>query len=97
MIRPNIPPLYIPQFPPTKKQIRDNLRRQKQYDIQTCLICKNLFDNLDKKHDDERLSSCYCSFKCWGASLDGIYAEIEYRRKNRLGHPVYRKRNHKTK
>lgn len=77
------PPLRFP-IPPTKEQMRRKDRRDGKTNIQKCLICEKEFDSLDKKHDDERLSVCYCSFQCWGKSLDNVYAEMEYRRKHHV-------------
>lgn len=78
-----IPYFGIPQFPPTKQQMREQNRRDGTKYILECLICKKDFDSSDKKHDDERLSVCYCSFQCWGKSIDNVYAESEYRRNHR--------------
>lgn len=77
------PPSFYPPIPPTKQQMRERDRRDGKTHFLKCLICEKDFDSLDKKHDDQRIDICYCSFQCWGKSLDNVCAEIEYRRKHR--------------
>lgn len=84
----NIPPRF-----PTIQQLRNNERRLGNKHILTCLICNKEFDDLDKKHDNEQLRSCYCSFQCQGKSLDNIYDEIQMRKKGLSTHNKQKERN----
>jgi hypothetical protein len=76
-------PYFPPEFP-IKKQMRESDRREGKTNILTCLICNKEFNDLDKKHDSDELSSCYCSFQCKGKSLDNLYDEIQARKSHNL-------------